>query len=122
MFFADALRYQVRLLDLLYSPHKAGQYGWFLPTSVDDTYFQQLTNVKPNTHAGKNANGMDFSEWASFNGDRRDFFDCEKMILVALDLACAYIPATKWVKGHIPAFKAREKLLEIARLKKLGKA
>ena len=122
LFLVDALRYQVRLLELMYSPHKQGHYGWYLPIDADATYFEQICNVKPNTHAQKNANGQDYSEWVSFNGDRRDFFDCEKMILVALDLACAYIPATKWVKGHIPAFKAREKLLEIARLKKLGKA
>ena len=122
LFLADALRYQVRLLEYMYSPHKQGHYGWFLPIEVDSTYFEQICNVQPNSHAQKNANGQDYSEWASFAGNRRDFFDCEKQILVALDIACAYIPANKWLKGHIPLFKAKEKLLEIARKKKLGRA
>ena len=120
LFHCHALKYQVELLDLLYSPKRANGYGWYLPIKVDETYFQQLCNVRPNTHMSKDSNGWQFSNWACFSG-RRDFFDCEKEILAALDIACEYLSPKAFVKGHVPLFKTKEKLVKIAQMKKLGR-
>ena len=93
-----------------------------MPISVDDTYFQQICNVKPNTRMQKDSNGYVYANWAAFGDARRDYFDAEKMCIAALEIAGQYFPATAYSKGHMPLFLARERLLEIARRKKIGKA
>ncbi len=121
LFLCHALKYQVSLLDLLYSPKRANGYGWYLPVKLDDAYFEQLCNVKPNTRMGKDSNGWEFSNWAAFGGSRRDFFDSEKQALVALDIACEYLPPKAFARGHVPLFKAKEKLVRLAQMKRLGR-
>ena len=121
LFHCHALKYQVELLDLLYSPKRANGYGWYLPVKLDDAYFEQLCNVKPNTRMGKDSNGWEYANWAAFGGSRRDFFDSEKEALVALDIACEYLPPKAFCRGHVPLFKAKEKLMKIAQAKKIGR-
>lgn len=118
LFLASALGYQVKLLDLLYSPKRPSGYRWYLPTDVDEEYFRQLCNVKPNTRMGKDGNGWEYANYAAFNGARRDFFDAEKMALCALDLALEYLPPSAFRFGRLPLFAAREKILAAVRLKK----
>lgn len=118
LFLCDALKYQVKLLDLLYSPRRAGGYGWFLPLEVDGEYFSQLCNVRPNTRMGKDSNGWEYANWAAFSGDRRDFFDAEKMVLAALDIAIDHLPPREFLHGRVPLFAAREKLLALVRAKR----
>lgn len=118
LFLASALGYQVKLLDLLYSPKRPSGYRWYLPTDCDEEYFRQLCNVKPNTRMGKDGNGWEYANYAAFNGARRDFFDAEKMALCALDLALEYLPPSAFRSGRIPLFAAREKILAAVRLKK----
>ncbi|MBO4513512.1 MAG: phage terminase large subunit family protein [Victivallales bacterium] len=114
----DALKYQVRLLDLLYSPKRPKGYGWYLPPTPDETYFQQLCSVKPNTRMSKDSNGYEYANWAAFGGARRDFFDAEKMCLCALDLAVDYLPPKQFARGRLPVFAAREKVIEAIRARK----
>lgn len=121
LFICNALGYQVKLLDLMYSPRSGNGYSWNLPLNVDAEYFKQICNVKPNAHMSKDGNGMEFANWCVFGADRRDFFDAEKMCLAALDIAIAYLPQNQWVKGHIPLFAAKAKLLEAIRLKHKGR-
>jgi hypothetical protein len=118
LFLFDALKYQVKLLDLLYSPKRITGYNFNLPLQVDDQYFRELCNVKPNTRMGKDGNGEEFSNWAAFNNDRRDYFDAEKMCLACLDLSVAILPPSAFKHGHVPTFIAKEKIMEIARLRR----
>ena len=122
LFIADAIKYQCKLLDLLYSPKRPKGYGWYLPTNVDDGYFQQICNVQPNTRMSKDGNGFVYANWCAYGGARRDYFDCEKEILVALDIMGAYYPANAYVKKHMPLFLAKEKIMELARKQKLNRA
>ena len=120
LFLCSALGYQVKLLDLLYSPPRAAGYRWRLPLEPDPEYFRQLCAVRPNTRMAKDGNGMAFVNWATFGADsRRDFFDCEKQVLAALDIACDLMPHTAFVRGHIPTFVAKEKLMALARSTRL---
>lgn len=121
MFLCNALGYQVKLLDLLYSPKRASGYSWNLPTAVDPEYFKQLCNVQPNTRMGKDGNGFEYVNWHAFGGARRDFFDGEKMALAAMDIACFVLPAHAFPQGHKPTFYVREQLARLSRLKKAGK-
>lgn len=121
MWLCNALGYQVKLLDLLYSPRRASGYAWHLPTSVDDEYFRQLCNVQPNTRMGKDGNGYEYVNWHAFGGARRDFFDSEKMALAAMDISCFVLPAHAFPSGHKPTYYVREQLAQIARLKKTGR-
>lgn len=113
MFLANATKYQVRLLELLYT---SGKQGWFLPLDVDNEYFKQLCNVKPST-AMKDGRNVEFQNWCSTHDARRDFFDSEKMLLVALDVACKYVPANGFALGHKPKFYVEKELKRLARLK-----
>jgi len=119
LFLCNALGYQVKLLDLLYSPKRASGYGWYLPIGVDDEYFRQLCNVQPNTRMGKDSNGYEYVNWHAFGGARRDFFDSEKMCLSALDIACSVLPPTIFPKHRIPTFIVRERLVKEVRKAKL---
>lgn len=121
MWLCNALGYQVKLLDLLYSPKRASGYAWNLPTAVDPEYFKQLCNVQPNTRMGKDGNGYEYVNWHAFGAARRDFFDSEKMALAAMDIACFVLPAHAFPQGHKPTFYVREQLARLSRLKKAGK-
>lgn len=119
MFLCNALGYQVKLLDLLYSPKRSSGYSWNLPIGVDEEYFRQLCNVQPNTRMGKDGNGFEYVNWHAFGGARRDFFDSEKMCLSALDIACSVFPPTLFPKHRIPTFIVRERLVKEVRKAKL---
>ena len=121
LFLCDALKYQVKLLDLMYSPKRPSGYNWYLPLNVDETYFQQICSVKPNGRMAKDGNGYVYTNWACFSG-RRDYFDCEKEILVALDIMGDYYPANAYSHGRMPMFLAKEKIIALARKKKLHRA
>lgn len=120
LWLCNALGYQVKLLDLLYSPKRASGYAWNLPRVVDDEYFRQLCNVQPNTRMGKDGNGYEYVNWHAFGGARRDFFDSEKMALAAMEIACSILPAHAFPSGHKPTFWVREQVVRLARMRKIG--
>lgn len=113
MFLANATKYQVRLLELLYT---SGKMGWYLPIDVDNDYFKQLCAVKPASSSMKDGKNVEFQNWCSTHDARRDFFDSEKMLLVALDVACKYIPANGFALGHKPKFYVEKELKRLARI------
>ena len=115
MWLANATRYQVRLLEQLYTVQKA---GWYIPHDVDPEYFKQLCNVRPGSANLKDGRSTEFQNWCSSHDARRDFFDSEKMALVAVDVACKYIPAQGFRLGHKPRFYVERELKRLARLKK----
>jgi hypothetical protein len=121
MFLCNALAYQVRLLDLLYSPKRPSGYGWYLPMTVDEEYFKQLCNVQPNTRMGKDSNGLEYVNWAAFGGARRDFFDSEKQALCAMEIGCTLFPATAFPLGHKPTFFVKEQLMKLSHAQKIGR-
>jgi len=121
LFLCNALGYQVKLLDLMYSPKRPSGYGWYLPIALDDEYFRQLCNVQPNTRMGRDGNGFEYVNWHAFGGARRDFFDSEKMALCCMEIACNVFPPSAFARRRIPAFIVREKLAKLARGAKLRK-
>lgn len=121
LFLVNALGYQVKLLDRLYTTRRMDGNHWYLPINVDGDYFQQICNVQP-ARAMKDQNNFAFENWCSYGNNRRDYFDCEKMLLCALDIACNVFPASMFQTGHKPAFWVREQLMKLARAKKIGKA
>ena len=121
LFLVNALAYQVKLLDLLYSPRRLRGYAWHLPPSVQPDYMAQLCAVKPNTRMQKDSNGLEYAKWAAFGGARRDYFDAEKMALVCCEIGCANLPPASFPAGHVPLFAARERVLRLLRAKKAGK-
>lgn len=116
LFLCDALHYQCELLDRLYGPKRS--YEMWIPGDVSDQYFKELCAVRPNTRMSKDSNGLQYPNWCAVN-ERRDFFDAEKMALVALDLAGSSFGPRNWRFGHVPAFMARQRLAEMARRRKV---
>ncbi|MBQ7178801.1 MAG: hypothetical protein IJS08_15400, partial [Victivallales bacterium] len=115
LFLANAIYYQVKLLSLLYDPPRPSGYRWHLPNDIPKSYTVQITSVGPNNHIIKDRNGEAYQNWCSTGGARRDFFDAEKMSLVALDVACYYLPPESFVKKNKPLFIRKEWLAAIAR-------
>lgn len=121
LFLANAIRYQVRLLSLLYDPPRPVGHRWQLPEQVSDVYFAQLTAVRPNLRMTKDGNGEAYQNWCAQGQQRRDFFDAEKMALVALDVACHYLPPTAFPTGNKPLFVRQEWLRQLIREKRAQK-
>lgn len=123
LFLANAVKYQVKLLSLLYDPARPVGYKWQLPENPGREYFSQLEAVQPNSRMTKDGNGEAYQNWCAYGSARRDFFDAEKMALVALDVACFYLPPKSFVRKNKPMFIRKEWLAAIARecrLKKNG--
>lgn len=118
MWIANAIKYQVRLLETLYT---SGKPGWYIPHDVSPDYFQQLCNVRPGSGNMKDGRNTEFQNWCSTHDARRDFFDCEKMLLVALDACCQYIPAQGFPLGHKPRFYVERMIRKIHQMKTGGK-
>lgn len=118
LFLCNAVGYQVKLLDLLYSPPRPRGYRWYFPISCDPEYLKQVNNVQPNTRMGKDENGWEYPNWAAFGNARRDFFDASKMSLAAMEIACSLLHASAFPSGHKPAFYVREQIAKLSHLKK----
>ena len=121
LFLCNALGYQVQLLDTLYTTRQKDGNRWYLPVNVDSDYFTQLCNVQP-ARAMKDQNNFAFENWCTYGSARRDYFDCEKQILVAVDIACHFLPAQLFPNGRKPSFYVKRELQRLARSKKIGKA
>lgn len=114
MWLCNAIKYQVKLLELLYTQNRP---GWYLPHDVNADYFNQLCNVKPGSGNMQDGRNQEFQNWHSSHDARRDFFDSEKMLLAAVDIACKYVPANGFGLGHKPKFYVERELKKLARLK-----
>lgn len=121
LFLCNAVGYQVKLLDLLYSPARPSGYRWYFPKDVNPEYVKQINNVQPNTRMGKDENGWQYSEWASFGNSRRDFFDSSKMALAAMEIACTVLNPTAFTHSRKPAFWVREQIMKLSHARKLQK-
>jgi len=114
----NAIGWQVRLLDLLYSPPRPVGYRWYLPMDVGTEYFGQLCAVRVNGRL-KYENQETYANWSA-NG-RRDAFDAEKMALCAVDFFCSNANATAFRKGHKPKYFVKEQIVKAARMAKIGR-
>lgn len=112
LILANAVAYQVKLLDLLYGPPRPNGYRWYIPEDASPAYLEQLGAMQPNNRM-KSGNGDAFSNWTP-SSVRHDYFDAEKMALAALDVACRYLPATRFRRGAAPLFVRAEMLRAIA--------
>ena len=117
LILCDAVGYQVRLLEELYSSKDANR--WHLPVELDPQYFQELCNVQP-AKMTKDGSGYDYANWCVYGASRRDFFDTEKMSFAALDIACTFVPAQSFRHGHKPKFWIQRELKRMARIKSYG--
>ena len=118
MWIASAVRYQVRLLEQLYT---AGRPGWYIPHEVLADYFSQLCAVKPGSGNMKDGRNSEFMNWCSSAGARRDFFDAEKQVLVAVDVLCRVVPAQGFRFGRKPRFYVEREIKKLARIKQQNK-
>ncbi len=117
LILADAIGYQVRLLDAIYGPPRPSGHLWSICDAPPAEYLEQLAAVAPNLRA---ENGDAFGKWKSANA-RRDYFDCEKMALVALDVAAKLLPPEYWPRKNLPLFRRLEILAELQRRQHLAK-
>jgi hypothetical protein len=112
---ADAIGYQVRLLDQIYGPPRPVGHVWAISATPPADYLEQLAAVAPNL---RTENGDAFGRWKATNA-RRDYFDCEKMALVALDTAARLIPPEYWPRKNLPLFRRLEILEALKRQQKI---
>lgn len=121
LILANAVAYQVRLLDLLYGAPRPNGYRWYIPEDASPAYLEQLAAMQPNTRMKVN-NGAAFNNWTA-SSVRHDYFDAEKMALAALDVACRYIPAARFRRSAAPLFMRAEALraVALARLAQKGR-
>ena len=119
LILANAIHYQVKLLDLLYGPPRTDGYQWSIPQDASQAYLEQVAAVQPNNRM-KNGNGEAFNNWEP-SSRRHDFFDTEKMCLAALDVACRYISPNRFRFGNLPLFKRAEMVRELVRKGLLAK-
>ena len=117
LILANALHYQGKLLDLLYGPPRPVGYRWAIMDDASRDYLEQMGSLRPNTRM---RNGDAYVNWIATT--RRDYFDAEKMAMVALDVACFYIPPERFRFRSKPLFIRREMLAAIIRMKKLQAA
>ena len=113
MVLANAIHYQVKLLDLLYGPPRTDGYQWRIPHTVSKAYLEQVSAMQPNNRM-RSGNGESFNNWTP-NSVRHDFFDAEKMSITALEVACANIPPNRFKRGNIPLFIRAEMLRNLVR-------
>ena len=119
LFLAHAIRYQVKLLGLMYDPPRQNGYHWYLPVDASADYLTQIQNVGPNNRILKDGNGQLYQNWCATGTNRRDFFDAEKMVNVALDIAFTYAQPAAFAHKNKPKFLRLEVLNELRRQGKL---
>lgn len=112
LILANAVAYQVRLLDLIYGAPRPSGYRWTIPEDASAAYLEQLAALQPNSRM-KAGNGEAFANWTPYS-IRHDYFDAEKMALCALDVACRYIPQHRFRRGAVPLFIRAEQLRQLA--------
>ena len=112
---ANAIEYQVKLLDAIYGPARPKGYRWNLPDNVDKEYFAEVSSIQPNY---RKKDPEAFGAWDPVKGQRRDYFDAEKMAMVGLDIAARTISAHHWHRKNIPLFLRLEIIAEIKRNRK----
>ena len=119
LFLAHAIRYQVKLLGLMYDPPRQNGYRWYLPVDASADYLTQIQNVGPNNRILKDGNGQLYQNWCATGTNRRDFFDAEKMVNVALDIAFTYAQPAAFAHKNKPKFLRLEVLNELRRQGKI---
>lgn len=119
LFLAHAIRYQVKLLGLMYDPPRQNGYHWYLPVDASADYLTQIQNVGPNNRILKDGNGQLYQNWCATGTNRRDFFDAEKMVQVALDIVFNYAQPSAFAHKNKPKFLRLEVLNELRRQGKL---
>ena len=110
LILANALGYQIDLLDAIYGPARPQGYRWQIPEEAPKDYLDQIGSVRPNE---RKENGDAFGNWKA--AQRRDYFDAEKLCLVALDAACRLVSAPLWPRRNLPLFKRLEILAALKR-------
>jgi len=83
----------MRLLRLIYDQHDRDNHYWFLPVpdefkeapfADDDGDFDYLTNIVNVRDLREGKNSHLRQNWSCRSHERRDYFDCEKMMLVLM--------------------------------------
>jgi len=115
LILANPLHYQTLLLDAIYGGDEGSQ--WAIMEQMDPEYIQQIRAMKPSS---RKVDGDQYDRWTP-NSDRHDYFDAEKMVYVALDVAKKKIPAQAWPRKNMPLFLRKQILAELKRLQMLGR-
>jgi len=91
LILGDAERLQVMLLRLIYDQMDRGNHYWALPpepqlVTNEDPLFDYVAHVASVRDLGKGVDHELRQKWDCAAGERRDWFDCEKMLLVLLGM------------------------------------
>jgi hypothetical protein len=105
---AAAKQYKADLLYYMYSQKDRSNNYWFLPPfeSLSEDYCSQMVAIQPNQ---KVKHGDRFENWdVSSQGVADHYFDCEKQLLVLLDVAYAELSPDNW-KFAVPGIRRGRK-------------
>lgn len=119
LLLASAIAAQIRLLDALYGPPSPTGGRWAAPAEPPAGYMEQMGAVRPNTRL-RDGRGQLFANWSA-GSNRHDFFDAEKMAMLAIRAAVDILPAYVFPAQKYPAFILAEKMRKISRLNNLKK-
>lgn len=105
---ASALAAQVRILDCVYGAPRPVGWQWHAPAEPPAGYMEQFSAMRPNGRL-KDGRGELFVNWSA-GANRHDFFDAEKMAMLAVYVAAEVFPARVFAGGKVPAFVLAEKM------------
>lgn len=103
---ANAKAYKADLLYYIYSQTRPGNCYWYLPpeSQLDDDYIKQILAIQPQQ---RRKHGDRYENWDTASSGVADhYFDCEKQMLVLLDLA--YAELTSW-RREVPTLRRGKK-------------
>jgi len=95
---ASAKQYKADLLYYMYSQSDTSNHYWFLPPfeTIEQEYLEQICAIQENT---RSKHGNKYENWeVPSKGTPDHYFDCEKQLLVILDVAYKELPAGSWLK------------------------
>lgn len=116
---ASALAAQVRLLDCLYGAPRPVGWQWHAPAEPPAGYMEQVAAVRPNARL-RDGRGELFVNWSP-GSNRHDYFDAEKMAMLAVRVAADIFPPTVFTGGKVPAFILAERMRAAKRPETLRK-
>lgn len=93
---ASAKQYQADLLYYIYSQESTESNYWYLPPEdeLTDDYMNQVASLQPQNRKQR---GNEYENWDVPNKGTADhYFDCEKQLLVILDVAYRELPERQW--------------------------
>jgi hypothetical protein len=91
IYYAAARQYQADLLYKIHTQLDRTKPYWYLPPEIGSDYAHHILAMQP---APRKRDGDQYENWEAV-GDQDHLFDCEKIILVAIDIVHAHMRVAK---------------------------